>query len=316
MSLYTDGSGVSDGASGAGTTGSYVLPAGPAHVMGWLDDHTALVTGGGSGLGLAVTRRFVDEGARVGVLDRATDRLDRVADELGDDVVTVQGDVTSEADNERAVAATAEAFDGLDVFVGNAGIFDDNVSIAELPDDIEESFVELFGVNVLGYLLGARAAMPELVANDGRMVFTASSPGSYGAGGGGILYVPSKHAVVGLIRQLAFELAPRVRVNGVAPGYVPTNLAAGETIDRDAGQLPKPEAFDPSVHPLNYRPATEDYTGAYVLLASAANSRPMTGTVIRADLGRSVRGVNEVAGRALEYVTDGLDGGDRDSDGS
>lgn len=278
--------------------------------MGWLDDHTALVTGGGSGLGLAITRRFIAEGARVGVLDRAGDRLEQVADELGDDVVTVEGDVTDGTDNERAVSATVDAFGSLDVFVGNAGIFDDNVSIAELPDDVEESFVELFGVNVLGYLLGARAALPELVASDGRMVFTASSPGSYGAGGGGILYVPSKHAVVGLIRQLAFELAPRVRVNGVAPGYVPTNLAAGQTIDRESGQLPDPEAFDPSVHPLNYCPEPADYTGAYVLLASEANSRPMTGTVIRADLGRSVRGVTEVAGRALEYVTDGLDDAD------
>lgn len=278
--------------------------------MGWLDDHTALVTGGGSGLGLAITRRFIAEGARVGVLDRAGDRLEQVADELGDDVVTVEGDVTDGTDNERAVSATVDAFGSLDVFVGNAGIFDDNVSISELPDDVEESFVELFGVNVLGYLLGARAALPELVASDGRMVFTASSPGSYGAGGGGILYVPSKHAVVGLIRQLAFELAPRVRVNGVAPGYVPTNLAAGQTIDRESGQLSDPEAFDPSVHPLNYCPEPADYTGAYVLLASEANSRPMTGTVIRADLGRSVRGVTEVAGRALEYVTDGLDDAD------
>lgn len=277
--------------------------------MGWLDDHTALVTGGGSGLGLAIARRFVGEGANVGVLDRSGERLAAVDEALGADVVTVQGDVTASADNERAVSTTVDAFGSLDVFVGNAGIFDDNVSIAELPEDVEESFVELFGVNVLGYLLGARAALPELVATDGRMVFTASSPASFGADGGGVLYVPSKHAVVGLIRQLAFELAPRVRVNGVAPGYVPSNLASGESIDRDGGQLPDPEAFDPSVHPLNLLPEPEDYTGAYVLLASEANARPMTGTVIRADLGRSVRGTTDVAGRALEFVTEGIDSG-------
>lgn len=194
--------------------------------------------------------------------------------------------------------------------MGNAGIFDDNVTIADLPDDVEESFRELFGVNVLGYLLGARAALPELVQSSGRMVFTASSPGSFGADGGGVLYVPSKHAVVGLIRQLAFELAPAVRVNGVAPGYVPSALASGDELDRDAGQLPDPDAFDPSVHPLNLLPEPSDYTGAYVLLSSEANSRPMTGTVIRADLGRSVRGITDVAGRALEFVTDGLDNRD------
>lgn len=283
--------------------------------MGWLDDQTALVTGGGSGLGLAIVRRFVDEGARVGVLDRAADRLDDVADALGDDVVTVKGDVTELRDNERAVAATVDAFGGLDVFVGNAGLFDDNLSVGELPANVEESFIEVFGVNVLGYLLGARAALPELVENEGRMVFTASSPGSFGADGGGVLYVPSKHAVVGLVRQLAFELAPAVRVNGVAPGYVPSNLASGAALDRETGGLPDPEAFDPSVHPLDFQPEPADYTGAYVLLASEAGSRPMTGTVVRADLGRSVRGITEVGGRALAFVTDGLEGGD-DADGS
>lgn len=274
--------------------------------MSWLDNQVALVTGGGSGLGRAVARRYVEEGASVGVLDVDPEGLDAVAEELGDDVVTVEGDVTDLADNERAVAQTVDAFGKLDVFVGNAGVFDHNASLPELDaGTLAESFHELFGVNVLGYIMGARAALPELLESGGRMVFSASQA-SFGPDGGGVLYVPSKHAVAGLVRQLAFELAPEVRVNAVAPGYVPTDLSDAPALGGERG-IVDPETFDPSNHPLDYVPSVEDYTGAYVLLASPTDSRPMTGTIVRADLGRSVRGITEVGGRAIDYITEDVD---------
>lgn len=270
--------------------------------MCWLDNQVALITGGGSGLGRAVVERFVDEGASVGILDIDEDRLNDVESALGDDVVTVTGDVTELADNERAVAETVDAFGKLDVFVGNAGVFDQNTALPELSgEDLEESFFELFSVNVLGYMMGAKAALPELIETDGRMVFTASQA-SFGSDGGGVLYVPSKHAVAGLVRQLAFELAPAVRVNAVAPGYVPTDLSDTGTLGGERGIVSADE-FDPTNHPLEITPSAADYTGAYVLLASQANSRPMTGSIIRADLGRSVRGITEVSRSAVEYIT-------------
>lgn len=275
--------------------------------MSWLENEVALVTGGGSGLGRAITERYIEEGAAVGVMDVDGDRLDAVDEAFGDDVVTIEGDVTELADNERAVAETVAAFGQLDVFVGNAGVFDQNSSLPELdPDDLEQSFHELFSVNVMGYILGARAALPELLETEGRMVFSASQA-SFGPDGGGVLYVPSKHAVAGLVRQLAFELAPEVRVNAVAPGYVPTELSGTETLGGERGVV-SPGEFDPSNHPLNLVPTAEDYTGPYVMLASPENSRPMTGTIVRADLGRSVRGITSVAGRALEFITEDVDG--------
>ena len=79
----------------------------------------------------------------------------------------------------------------------------------------------MFGVNVKGYLLGAKAAYRELAKTRGSIIFTVSNAGFYPCGGGP-LYTASKHAVVGLIRQLAYELAPSVRVNAVAPGLVRT----------------------------------------------------------------------------------------------
>src|SRR5438105_9536314 len=93
-------------------------------VMEWLDGQVALVTGGGSGIGRAVVARFIAEGARVGVLDRVPGRAEELQTEFGDAVVAVTGDVAQLADNKRGVAETVVAFGRLDVFVGNAGVFD------------------------------------------------------------------------------------------------------------------------------------------------------------------------------------------------
>src|SRR5437868_3672372 len=102
-------------------------------VMGWLDGQVAVVTGGGSGIGRAVVARFVAEGARVGVMERVATRADQLRAEFGDAVVGIAGDVAQLADNKRAVAETVRAFGRLDVFVGNAGIFDVYASVADLP---------------------------------------------------------------------------------------------------------------------------------------------------------------------------------------
>ena len=160
-------------------------------------------------------------------------RAEELRAEFGDAVVAVTGDVAQLADNKRAVAETVAALGRLDVFVGNAGVFDNFLSLAEFPEEtLSEACDELFGVNVKGCILGAKAALPELLKTDGSMVFTASVAGS-NSGGGGPLYTASKHAVVGLIRQLAVELGPRIRVNGVAPGGTMTDLRGLSLLRQD-----------------------------------------------------------------------------------
>jgi len=200
--------------------------------------------------------------------------------------VTVGGDVRSLRDNQAAVRKTVDAFGRLSIFVGNAGIYDLRVSLAEMPDDrIETAFDELFGINVKGYVLGAKAALPELQRTRGAIVFTSSVSGLY-AGFGGFLYVTAKHAVSALTRQLALELAPEVRVNAVAPGYVPTNLSGLETLAQGASKTGGPP--DPSNFLLQRRPETADYTGLYVMLASREMSSMLTGAVVLADGGGSI----------------------------
>ena len=264
--------------------------------MGWLEGKAVLVTGGASGLGRAIVERFLEEGARVAILDRSKERSEQLASSLG--IAAVVGDVTSLADNRRAVAEAVEKFGKLDCFVGNAGIWDFNMSLADLPDDrIGQAFDELFGINVKGYLLGAKAAYRELAKTRGCIIYTVSNAGFYPCGGGP-LYTASKHSVVGLIRQLAYELAPKIRVNGVAPGAIPTDLRGPRSLDmgdRSISSVPLKEAVERGL-PLGKLPEPRDYTGSYVLLASAENSSTATGGVIICEGGIGIRGFVDAAG--------------------
>lgn len=253
--------------------------------MGWLDGKVALVTGGGSGIGRAVVGRFVEEGVRVGILERSQERVQQAQADLGDAVVAIQGDVTRLADNERAVERTVRAFGQLDIFVGNAGLFDGGTTLTDLPkENLSAAFDEIFGVNVKGYLLGAKSALPELLKTKGAMIFTASPAGLFPVGGG-LLYIASKHAVVGIIRRLAYELAPEVRVNGVAPGGTLTDLRSlaalgmsDRSIARSASAAQKEAPPPPNAPPRWLDP--QDHAGAYLFLASRENSGSVTGIVI------------------------------------
>jgi 2,3-dihydroxy-2,3-dihydrophenylpropionate dehydrogenase len=278
---------------------------------GWLEGDVALVTGGGSGIGRAVALRYLAEGARVAVLGRGTTQLEevvRAAGELGDRVLPLTGDVRSPEDMHRAVDATVEHFGKLDVLVPNAGIWDYHRSVTRLNGkELAEAFDELFAINVKGYVLAVEAAWRELVATRGNIVMTLSNA-SFHTDGGGSLYTASKHACLGLLRQFAFELAPKVRVNGVAVGGMRTQLrgpaslglegrtlassfAKNEAAEAAAGEKAPPliPLYDSSVEP-------EDFTGPYVLLASRTDSSTITGAVIPADGGIAVRGFRSPAG--------------------
>jgi NAD(P)-dependent dehydrogenase (short-subunit alcohol dehydrogenase family) len=254
--------------------------------MGWLDKQVALVTGGGSGIGRAVVARFVAEGARVGVMDRVASRTEALRAEFGAAVVGIQGDVARLDDNKRAVAETVRAFGRLDIFVGNAGVFDGNARLDELPEDrLEAAFDEQFAVNVKALVFGVRAALSELANNGGAIVFTASVAG-FNSGGGGALYTASKHAVVGLIRQ-----GPAIRVNGVAPGGTMTDLRGLGALGREGHS----HFADPGTeerlrnNPLRMALQPDDLAGAYLFLASGANAGGITGTVVRVDAGSMLR---------------------------
>jgi len=260
-------------------------------MAGWLDGKVALITGAASGIGRAAARRFLQEGAKVVAFDIAADSLASLTKELGENAVPVQGSVTSLEDNERAVAEAVRSFGALDIFLGNAGIFDGFRTLDEIPrDSIEAAFDEIFAVNVKGYLLGAKASYRELRRRRGCIVLTTSIAGLR-AGGGGSIYTAAKHATVGLVRQLAQELAPEVRVNGVAPGGTLTNLRAPPSLGGIQGFADKTAAAERMKlsTPLGIASTPEHHMAAYVLLASDQASA-ITGVIIPSDAGAGVRG--------------------------
>lgn len=260
--------------------------------MGALDGQSVLITGGASGLGRAVVERFLEEGASIAVLDRRPEWL------TGLKVEAVGGDVRSLADNQRAVDAALARYGKIDCAIGNAGIWDYSVALDALSaDQIDAAFDEVFHINVKGCLNLAKAALPALVRSAGSLIFTVSNAG-FDPAGGGPLYTASKHALVGLIRQLAYEFAPAVRVNGVAPGPIKTDLrgpAALGMADRTISSVNLSEVAAPNV-PLGKVPATADYAGGYVFLASRRDARPATGGVLNLDSGIGVRGIGRAAG--------------------
>ncbi|HEX3916004.1 MAG TPA: 3-(cis-5,6-dihydroxycyclohexa-1,3-dien-1-yl)propanoate dehydrogenase [Caulobacteraceae bacterium] len=274
--------------------------------MGALAGEAVLITGGASGLGRAIAERFLEEGADLAVLDRTPERLADLAAAHPGRVEVVAGDVRVLADNQAAVDACVARYGKLDCAIGNAGIWDYSMSLDALPAErLDAAFDELFHVNVKGYLSLAKAALPALVRSAGAMIFTVSNAG-FDPAGGGPLYTASKHAVVGLIRQLAYELAPAVRVNGVAPGPIETDLRGPSALglaERSIGSINLSAGAGPAV-PLGKVPATADYAGGYVFLASRRDSRPATGGVLSLDTGIAVRGIGRAAaggGLAAKY---------------
>lgn len=262
---------------------------------GRLEGKVVVFTGAGGGIGLSAVRRFVTEGARVVAVDLSPKVVEATAD-LGDAVIPCVADVSTWEGNVSAVAAALDAWGRLDVFVGNAGITDAARPLEEIPgEDLSGAFLELFGVNVLALLLGVRAALPELIRSAGAVVLTGSFASSHAAGGGA-LYTASKHAVLGIVRQLAYELAPDVRVNGIAPGVAPTRLRGLSALGQDATD----SVLDgtAAILPLQRVPELTDFDGTFVMLASD-DAAIMTGAMVTVDSGLSVRGLSRPGGRVL-----------------
>lgn len=273
-------------------------------MTGWLEGYSTLITGGGSGIGAAVADRFVREGASVTILGRDQARLDAVVKACAspDRMQGVVADVRSSEQLHAAIGAAVERFGKLDTLVANAGVWDYQRQLTRLTaDEIDQTFDEVFSVNVKGYFLAAEAAWRELVATRGSIVMTLSNASFY-VNGGGPIYTAAKHACLGLMKELAYELAPKVRVNGVACGGMNTDLRGPESLaledrsiatsfaKRSDNALPPPIPL----HDSSTDPA--DFTASYVLLASREQSGPITGHAIQADGGMGVRGFQHDAG--------------------
>jgi NAD(P)-dependent dehydrogenase (short-subunit alcohol dehydrogenase family) len=187
-----------------------------------LQDTVAIVTGAGSGIGLAITERFLAEGARVVAGDIAEAHLATLQKLPGANAV--RADVTVQADLDRLVA-TAEGLGRLDIMVNNAGIMDRFLPVGEVDDDLWE---RVLAVNFTAPMRLVRAALPAMLRAWHGVIINIASVGGLAGARAGATYVSSKHGVIGLTRNIAATYgSDGIRCVAIAPGGANTGISIG-----------------------------------------------------------------------------------------
>jgi NAD(P)-dependent dehydrogenase (short-subunit alcohol dehydrogenase family) len=210
--------------------------------MGKVQGKVAVVTGGTAGIGLAVAKLFVAEGAYVFITGRREKELDEAVKEIGENVTGVQGDVADLADLDR-LYRTVEAHGRIDIVFANAGLGE----FVPLEDITEEHFEKIFDINVKGALFTVQKALP-LLNDGGSIILTGSVAGAKGTSGFTV-YGASKAAVRNFVRGWTVELKDRrIRSNVLSPGPIETPLTAGQprdTMARIASTIPMGRLGEP-----------------------------------------------------------------------
>ena len=248
---------------------------------GRLGGRSAFVTGGASGFGAGIVRRFVAEGANVAIVDRDGAAARALAEELGPVTIAIEADISIGADVRRAADEARAAFDMIDIVVNNAAI---GQSPGPLDEVSEELFDRLFAVNAKSVYLTAAAFVPAMKAAGRGAVLNIASSGAVRPRPGLAWYNASKAWMVGATRAMAAELAPAgVRVNAINPGPGATPLLAtfmGE--DSDAGR----DRMISSI-PMGRLIAPDDIAATAVYLCSD-EAAMVTGVAIEVDGGRCI----------------------------
>ena len=243
-----------------------------------LKDKVAIITGGSTGIGLAITNAYLKEGAKVVIASYDENEIKSAITELSkehdeNNILGVPCDVKNLEDVKKVIKETIEKFEKIDILVNNAGIT--NAKPTENVTD--EEFINMFEVNTFGPFRFIREVIPYMKENGGSIINTSSMVGTY-ASAMQAAYSSSKFAVNGLTKACSKELGRfNIRVNAVAPGAVMTNMVKGSTTDEQQAMLSK-------VCPLGRIANPEELAGAYVYLGSDESSFT-NGTIIAVDGG-------------------------------
>ncbi len=247
--------------------------------MRGLSEKRVLITGGGSGIGAATAARFLDEGSAVCVLDCDPDGLQRVSEDLPGLAGTVRADVTDLGEVRAAVDEAVLIMGGLDVLINNAGISIRHDFLEITPEEWDR----VIAVNLTGNFYVAQTVARHMMdAQGGVILNTASTNGTLGYPFYAD-YNASKAGVIAVTRSMALELAPKVRVNAVAPGYVLTPMQRAEYTDEMLEEVNRKL-------PLQRFASPEEVAGIFAFLASDDASY-LTGHIYIIDGGETAGGL-------------------------
>ncbi|MGP0566432.1 MULTISPECIES: SDR family NAD(P)-dependent oxidoreductase [unclassified Nitrospina] len=241
-----------------------------------LENKTVIITGGGTGIGLACAERFHREGARLALFGRRKDPLEAAARRLGANVLAVPGDITKEEDVDRLIDLTLKQFGQIDVLVNNAGTLGGG-SLHETPNDMWDQVLD---INLRGLFLLTRRVLAHMVERkSGSIVHISSILGLVAVPQTGA-YNVSKGALNQLSRSIAVEYGPmNIRSNAVCPGMVETDMT-----EELRGNAELMEDWKEHYYPLRRFAKAEEIANACLFLASDESSF-VTGTLLPVDGG-------------------------------
>jgi NAD(P)-dependent dehydrogenase (short-subunit alcohol dehydrogenase family) len=194
--------------------------------MGKLENKTAIITGAASGMGKEMALLFASEGAKVVVADLKQEAIDEVVKaihEAGGKAIGVVCNVAKEDDIKVMFTTTQEKFETLDVLVNNAGVMDNFEPVHEVSDD---QWQRIMSINLNGPFYACRLAVPIMLNQGSGSIINVASIGGLNGSRAGLAYTTSKHALIGMSKNIGFMYAQKgIRCNAIAPGGVNTNIA-------------------------------------------------------------------------------------------
>ncbi|SFZ86419.1 NAD(P)-dependent dehydrogenase, short-chain alcohol dehydrogenase family [Devosia enhydra] len=247
-----------------------------------MKDKVAVITGAASGIGLAITKRALAEGASVVAADWNANALSAAFGGTDNRIIALPGDVSQEADCVAMIDRAVSAFGRIDVLVNNAGVMDRFQSVADVDND---TWHRCMSVNLYGPMYTMRRAVPLMLAQGGGAIINIASVAATGGGAAGAAYTASKHGLIGLTKSTAYQYARLgLRCNALAVGGVKTNImdsVKGAPLDEAAlGRLGAYHASNPGTL------APDDIANVVLFLASD-EARHVNGAVLPVDMGWS-----------------------------